>query len=287
MASGESLAQVPLPTSLNVVDFVYAFLFLVPGYVSYKVALQYCANENEHSEFEKIAWSLLGSGISISVLVVLFALFAPAVGASSTSDLSSVGAGTLAGSYLAILVIAAVVGRVGAYGYDNVLQGGINVVKGNSWSRFSEMVHQRSLTKNGAVSVQVVTKDGAVFEGFSKIRGTTQRDMLLMVPVYDEGADGAAFSHFRYVYLPEDEIRRVETDEDVLSLGPTSQPSDERLGETGEGEPGTTAGTDRQPLPDGCRERGAASERAGHRAGEEHGERPTVEQSGSTRKHPV
>lgn len=268
MTSGEQLAQVSLPTSVNVVDFVYAFLFLVPGYVSYKIALQYCANENEHSEFEKIAWSLLGSGISISIFVVLFALLAPAVGATPTSDLSNVGVGTLAGSYLVILVIAAAVGRVGAYGYDNVLQGGINVIKGNSWSRFSELVHKRSLTKNGAVSVQVVTKDGTVFEGFSKIRGTTQRDMLLMVPVYDGGEDEATFSHFRYVYLPEDEIRRVETDEDVLSLGPASQPADGMLGQPGEGELGITAATGRESPLDGRRARGATSGRADPRAGE-------------------
>lgn len=53
-------------------NLIYTVLCLVPGFVTLKTT-SYIANlDLELTEFEKSTWSLLGSGISISVLYFLY-----------------------------------------------------------------------------------------------------------------------------------------------------------------------------------------------------------------------
>lgn len=49
-------------------NFVYTVLCLVPGFVTLKTVLHVSQTEIEFDQFDKTAWSLIGSGISLSVL---------------------------------------------------------------------------------------------------------------------------------------------------------------------------------------------------------------------------
>ncbi|WP_247730675.1 hypothetical protein [Halovivax limisalsi] len=50
------------------VNLIYSVLCLVPGFLSLQVVRALTDRERELSEFEKTTWSLLGSGLSLSLL---------------------------------------------------------------------------------------------------------------------------------------------------------------------------------------------------------------------------
>lgn len=57
------------------VNLIYTVLCLVPGFISLQT-VTYAANlDTDMSEFEKSTWSLLGSGISLSVLYFLYVVW--------------------------------------------------------------------------------------------------------------------------------------------------------------------------------------------------------------------
>jgi glucan phosphoethanolaminetransferase (alkaline phosphatase superfamily) len=57
------------------VNLIYTVLCLVPGFISLQT-VTYAANlDTEMGEFEKSTWSLLGSGISLSVLYFLYVVW--------------------------------------------------------------------------------------------------------------------------------------------------------------------------------------------------------------------
>lgn len=57
------------------VNLIYTVLCLVPGFISLQTVI-YAANlDADMSEFEKSTWSLLGSGISLSVLYFIYVVW--------------------------------------------------------------------------------------------------------------------------------------------------------------------------------------------------------------------
>lgn len=52
-------------------NFIYSVLCLVPGFISLQT-VAWATNTKPESEFEKSLWSLIGSGISLSILYFLY-----------------------------------------------------------------------------------------------------------------------------------------------------------------------------------------------------------------------
>lgn len=55
-------------------NFIYSVLCLVPGFISLQT-VAYATDLKPESEFEKSVWSLIGSGISLSVLYFLYVIW--------------------------------------------------------------------------------------------------------------------------------------------------------------------------------------------------------------------
>lgn len=56
-------------------NLIYAVLCLVPGFVSLQIVVYTADVGTDMSEFEKTTWSLIGSGVSLSLLYFLYVVW--------------------------------------------------------------------------------------------------------------------------------------------------------------------------------------------------------------------
>lgn len=97
------------------VNAIYTVLCLVPGFVSLQT-LTYAADvEVEMTEFEKSTWSLIGSGVSLSVLYFLYVVWmGVAAGRFLLVRPLDIGWVEVVAVYPVLLLVAVAVGYLGA-----------------------------------------------------------------------------------------------------------------------------------------------------------------------------
>ncbi|WP_254861668.1 hypothetical protein [Halovivax gelatinilyticus] len=95
------------------VNLIYTVLCLVPGFVSLQTAIYAGDFDVELSEFEKSTWSLVGSGVSLSVLYFAYA-FGMGLRTGQFILIRSIDLGwvALVVAYPGLLAVAVVVGLV-------------------------------------------------------------------------------------------------------------------------------------------------------------------------------
>ncbi|WP_254765787.1 hypothetical protein [Salinilacihabitans rarus] len=97
------------------VNLVYTVLCLVPGFVSLQVVTHTTDLDPELSEFEKSTWSLLGSGVSLSVTYFLYVAWRGlTTGEFALVRPLDIGWVELVAAYPLLLVVAVLVGYVSA-----------------------------------------------------------------------------------------------------------------------------------------------------------------------------
>ncbi|WP_265108874.1 hypothetical protein [Halosolutus halophilus] len=97
------------------VNLIYSVLCLVPGFISLQIVTHTTTLEPDLSEFEKSTWSLLGSGVSLSVTYFVYVVWRGiATGTLVLIRPLDIGWVELVAAYPLLLFVAVVVGYVSA-----------------------------------------------------------------------------------------------------------------------------------------------------------------------------
>ena len=109
--------------SLPLIDLVYAFFILVPGFVTYRIGRYIGKVTVEVDRFNKTAYTLVSSGIALSLLVLIYAIvFSQPLESVVTAEYTL---GELGFAYLILLGIASVNGYIAGWFIVNILKDGI------------------------------------------------------------------------------------------------------------------------------------------------------------------
>lgn len=113
MKTPPTLTTMPFPDLA--VTLIYTVLCLVPGFISLQTVTYAADFDADMSEFEKSTWSLIGSGVSLSVLYFLYVgWMAVATGRFVLVRPLDIGWVELVAAYPLLLVVAVLVGYVAA-----------------------------------------------------------------------------------------------------------------------------------------------------------------------------
>lgn len=95
------------------VNLIYTVLCLVPGFISLQTVTHAADLDVEMSEFEKSTWSLIGSGVSLSLLYFAYVVWMGlATGRFAVVRSLDIGWVELVAVYPVLLVVAVLVGIV-------------------------------------------------------------------------------------------------------------------------------------------------------------------------------
>lgn len=207
-----------MAVSAPTVEVVLIFLGLVPGYVAYAVARTVGHVTVPLRRFEKTVWSLLGSGVSISVLYLGYAVSVrlarpefvgwPGV----TADVR-----TLAVAFPLLLVVA---GGLGAAAGVVVRQRNIRKLSKDIPEPTWDYLMRKARNAGEPVEVRVTTETGREIHGYLGAIGTTNdmRDLLVLYPQTVTREDGRVTDRTdngEFVYVHEDAVASVFFDTDL------------------------------------------------------------------------
>lgn len=215
-----SILQTSLPRNINILEFIYAFLLLIPGFLSYKVSVWRSANRYATRDFEEVGWSLLGSGVSLSIFYICYLFYIDIGNGQNELVLGSqINLAILAPAYLFILVIAIALGFAAGWGHDNILNRGKGLKTGRAWDKFNILLVKRR-EQFGKPRVRVVTTDNEIFEGYINYSGAGNdiepADLLFRSNRHiDKDGNEIEKQKWRYLYFPEDKIARIDTKVDL------------------------------------------------------------------------
>ena len=205
-----------MPVSLPSISLVYALLILVPGFITYKIARKQGKITVEVDRFDKAIYTVLGSGASFSVIILLYAI-------ATSSRIENISESQytipeLALGYIGMLVTAAVVGYLVGIGIDNWVHRDSDVRNETTWQLLAEGTEEP--TRVRAVMSNEDEIWGEVLVADSAPHG---QDLLLKFPqkiAREEGdSEVKKTSIGDYAFLSESNISHIyyETDIDIQS----------------------------------------------------------------------
>lgn len=161
--------------NLPLIDIVYAFFILVPGFVTYRIGRYVGKVTVEVDRFNKTAYTLVSSGIALSLLVLAYALvFRQPLESVVTAEYSL---GELGLAYLILLGIASVNGYAAGWFIDNKLKEGLQTRREKTWEIMLNSAEH-------PIEARVVTTEGREIHGYVKVYDTKGhgKDLLLEYP---------------------------------------------------------------------------------------------------------
>ncbi|WP_424015053.1 DUF6338 family protein [Halorubrum xinjiangense] len=161
--------------NLPLIDLVYAFFVLVPGFVTYRVGRYVGKVTVNVDRFDKTAYTLVSSGIALSLLVLTYALvFDQPLESVVTTEYSL---GELGLAYLVLLTVAAVNGYVSGWFIDNKLKQGLQTRREKTWEIMMDGAER-------PIEARVVTTEGREIHGYINVYDTQDhgKDVLLEYP---------------------------------------------------------------------------------------------------------
>ncbi|WP_222919099.1 DUF6338 family protein [Natrinema sp. SYSU A 869] len=225
-------------------DLLYAFFFLLPGFLSLKTALYSSQSlSGTTDEFEKTAWSLLASGTVLSVLFVLFfvsmfgRLRLASLGITETGPVFSTSWGLLASGYLIALLLGVALGYAFGKGCDKLVEspGRGTKTRDNAWEYFlrnSIQEENREHHPEPRVQLRVKLHNGTEIAGYRSYAGDTHGDLLIGAPhlITEDSVRAFEGEHARwseldktklgkYVYLPQESIDYVISESAIEEPG--------------------------------------------------------------------
>jgi hypothetical protein len=195
-----------MPVSLPSFSLIYALLILVPGFLSYKISRRFGRVTVPTDRFDKIIYTVIGSGTSFSLLVLIYAHQTD----STIQDLTenSFGVIELSLGYLFMLLVAsgigAIIGGVINYGFNR----GEDVRSKTAWQIVSE-------NKEEPAQVRVVMNNGREIWGEILISDSEPhgQDLFIKYPIKvvrnNEGEVQSEVAIGEYVFLSQTDISHI------------------------------------------------------------------------------
>jgi len=199
--------------NLPVLDLLFAFLFLVPGFLTYRIARHFGKITVQTDSFNKTAYALISSGAAISITwIIASLLFDISLSALVQVELSVF---QLAWFYLGVLGVSGIQGIVVGMVVDQVLRRDHRDRRERVWT----------LAFNGAeqpIEARVVTAGGEEIHGYVQSWDSVGhgKDILLQYPrrldeEYEEIGDDDGLFIGEYVLLDEGDISQIYFEEDI------------------------------------------------------------------------
>jgi len=199
--------------NLPVLDLLFAFLFLVPGFLTYRIARHFGKITVQTDSFNKTAYALISSGAAISITwIIASLLFDISLSALVQVELSVF---QLAWFYLGVLGVSGIQGTVVGLVVDQVLRRDHRDRRERVWT----------LAFNGAeqpIEARVVTAGGEEIHGYVQSWDSVGhgKDILLQYPrrldeEYEEIGDNDGLFIGEYVLLDEGDISQIYFEEDI------------------------------------------------------------------------
>lgn len=201
-----------MPISLPSISLVYALLILVPGFLSYKIARKVGKITTETDRFDKIIYTVIGSGISFSFLVLIYSQ----VTNYTIQEIpeSNFGITELSFGYLAMLLIASIIGGIVGVIVNHGLNRGEDIRGQTSWQLIAE-------NKKEPAKVRVVMNNNSEIWGEILITDSEPhgQDIFLRYPmkvIRDEtGKVVDEIGIGEYVFLSQTDISHIYFETDV------------------------------------------------------------------------
>lgn len=190
---------------IPVLDLVYAFFVLVPGFVTYRIGRYVGKVTVTVDQFNKTAYTLIGSGIALSVLTISYSLLTGSQPDSVvTADYSIRQLGM---AYILLLGIASTNGVLSGLVIDNWVNAGIKTRRENAWDLTLDNADQ-------PIEARVMTTNGREIHGYIHFYDTNDNgtDISMKYPQYILRYNGEIIETEPigdYVYVSEDDIGHV------------------------------------------------------------------------------
>ncbi|MFK5605308.1 DUF6338 family protein [Haloferax volcanii] len=140
-----------MPVSLPSVSLVYALLILVPGFLSYKIARKVGKVTTPVDRFDKIIYTVIGSGVSFSLIILTYANQTNSTVQNLTETNFEIVELSL--GYLSMLLIASVIGLLIGVVIDHGFNHGEDVRAKTAWQIITENKEEpariRAVMNNG------------------------------------------------------------------------------------------------------------------------------------------
>lgn len=194
-----------------ILDIVYAFLILVPGFLSYRIGRYVGKVTVTVDRFNKSAYTLIASGFSFSILVIGYTVI-------TDNPLSSViqadyTISELGVAYLVLLSIASLNGLIAGLIIDRRLKAGIKTRRDKTWEiTFGNAEHP--------IEARVITTMGDEIHGYIEVFDSQEhgKDLLLKYPqriIKKEGHVVEEISLGEYVFVNEHDLSHVYFESDI------------------------------------------------------------------------
>lgn len=201
----------------DIFQLVITFLILVPGFLTYQIALFYGKISPDVDRFQQVAWSLVGSGLSISVTAVLTISAYNLMYGIVHGELIGIPDVSITSALILfpILVIVAIgLGILAGVLIDRRLRSRTTDLRESTWrytkSRAEEPIRVRVYTNSG---VEIL---GEVLNSGSK---QVEKDILLQYPYRihrEQGEQVDKTDIGNFVYIPETDIAHIYIDSDII-----------------------------------------------------------------------
>ena len=196
---------------LPILDVAFAFLFLIPGYLSYICARVFGKITQEVDTYNKTLLSLLGSGSAIAITVVGISLV---IGVSiETIAILDMSLTVLSAAYIGVLLIAVTQGIVVGVVIDQYFRADLHSRRERVWSMTFRNADE-------PMKVGVVTNDG--MEIYGEVRAWDSvghgKDILLKYPTrYPVGGNKELDGEFigDHVLVDENDLSHIYFDSEV------------------------------------------------------------------------
>lgn len=201
-----------MPISLSSFSLIYALLLLLPGFLTYKLAIWLGTFTKKIDRFDKTIYSVIGSGLSLSITLIIFTLLTSfQLNNVRGPQYSLVG---LSVAYICMVIIALIIGVLVGYIIDLIFYHGSDVRSETTWQLFID-------GKEEPTEVHAVMNNGDEIWGEVMITDSEPhgQDILLKYPEKIIRGDGTNTTEKvpigNYVFLSESDISHIYIDTDI------------------------------------------------------------------------
>lgn len=193
---------------VSLASILYGFLFLVPGFLTYKLAIHQGKVTTRIDRFNKTFYTFLGSGIAISILILGYSLIIGSPLATSLAEYTMI---DLSIGYFTILIISSINGII----IGVVIDRWVN----QDWRRRKETAWD--LTFDSAerpIKSTIVMHNGNEIRGFINVYDSSEHDedILIKYPERiirgEDGEEKQTLNLGEYSFICNDQISTIYFD---------------------------------------------------------------------------
>jgi hypothetical protein len=201
-----------MPVSLPSASLFYALLILVPGFLSYKIARKIGQVTTPVDRFDKIIYTVIGSGTSFSLIILVYAYQTSSTIRNLTDssfDIIDLGLG-----YLSMLLIASLIGALIGVVINYGLNHGEDIRSNTAWQVISE-------SRREPAKVRAIMNNGCEIWGEIRISDSEPhgQDLFVKYPMKvvrnDSGGIKNEIKIGEYAFLSQSDISHVYFETEV------------------------------------------------------------------------